>query len=242
VFNPFGANATLGDSPGHIAAPLENIHAPQGRVPVTASSLTLPPSSRSDSRPDFARGFGLDVPEVDEPEEFIADSLENSEDMFEVGDAGGYEQDDEQAEDQDRMTPVAHSRFHSRHVSNALSLGSVGGRGELAAAVDRLDILSVGAVVGNPEIDDMDQDAIGEWTGSEDIHLSDMSEDEVRRPFCLVNAMLILCRRALASGPILLMKKKYVKTAFSVEHFVVISLKSRSHDVYQISLVLRITL
>jgi hypothetical protein len=66
AFNPFGPNATLGDSPGLKVALLDNIHAPQGRVPVTASSLALPPSlSRPDSRPNFARGFRSDVPEED---------------------------------------------------------------------------------------------------------------------------------------------------------------------------------
>jgi hypothetical protein len=181
AFNPFGPNATLGDSPGHMSAPLENIHAPQGRVPVTASSLALPPLSRPDSRPDFARGFGLDLPEEEEPEEFTDNLLPDSRDVngvFEAGDEGGYEQDEEQVEDQDGTTTVAQSRLHSRHVSNALSLGSVGGRGELAVVND-LDLVPAGTVVGDPEIDDMDQDAIGEWTGSEDIHLSDMSEDEV---------------------------------------------------------------
>lgn len=72
AFNPFGPNATLGDSPGLKVVLLDNIHAPQGRVPVTASSLALPPSlSRPDSRPDFARGFRSDVQEEEEPDEVI---------------------------------------------------------------------------------------------------------------------------------------------------------------------------
>jgi hypothetical protein len=175
AFNPFGPNAILGDSPGHMAAPLENIHAPQGRVPVSASSLALP-SSRPESRPDFALGFGLEVPEEEEPEEFVTESPEVPEDVLEACDAGGYEQDEE-----DGTTTVAQSRLHSRHVSNALSLGSVGGR-ELVA-LNSLGVAPARTEVGKPEIDDMDQDAIGEWTGSEDLHLSDVSEDEVRRYF-----------------------------------------------------------
>ena len=180
AFNPFGPNATLGDSPGPTDKPLENIHAPQGRVPVTASSLALPPSlSRPNSRPDFARGFGLNVPEEEEPDELVVDAPETS---HEIGDAfgadiGGYEQDEE-VQDQDGVTTVAQSRFHSRQVSNALSLGSVGG-GAGFTSMNGLDTVPARIDVGNPDIDDLDQDAIGEWTGSEDIHLSDMSDDEV---------------------------------------------------------------
>lgn len=181
AFNPFGLNAALGDSPGPTSVPLENIHAPQGRVPVTALSLTLPPSlSRPESRPDFARGFGLDVPEEEEPDEFVGDARDPSheiDNIFQVGDADGYEHGKDHMQEQDGMTTVAQSRFHSRHVSNALSLGSVGG----LAAPNGLDMESAKIVAGNSDIDDLDQDAIGEWTGSEDIHLSDISDDEVGR-------------------------------------------------------------
>jgi hypothetical protein len=123
AFNPFGPNATLGDSPGLKVALLDNIHAPQGRVPVMASSLALPPLSRPDSRPDFARGFRSDVPEEEKPDEVI-DASRQVDSPLEAGDAGGYEQDQE--EEQDGTTTIAQSRLHSRHVLNALSLGSVG--------------------------------------------------------------------------------------------------------------------
>jgi hypothetical protein len=43
------------------------IYAPQGRVPAQLSVPSVP--SRSESRPDFARGFGLDIPEEEEEEE-----------------------------------------------------------------------------------------------------------------------------------------------------------------------------
>lgn len=188
TFNPFGPNATLGDSPGPTIANLEpNIHAPQGRVPVTASSLALPPSlsrpESRDSRPDFARGFGLDVPEEseEEMEEFVVPAPEASEEVNgvaenEQADDEGYTE--EVVEDQDGATTVAHSRLHSRHVSNALSLGSVGGV-EDGLASDGRDFIRSSTPNGQVEFDDMDQDAIGEWTGSEDQNLSDLSEDEV---------------------------------------------------------------
>jgi hypothetical protein len=180
----------------------------------------------------------LDVPE-EEPDELVADSLEAPQDVFEVDDAGGYEQDEEHIEEQDGTTPVAKSRLHSRHVSNALSLGSVGGRGE-ATVVNGSDLLSARTAVGN--LDEMDQDAIGEWTGSEDIPLSDMSEDEVRSYFCSVEALLttMICRRVLASGLTHLMRKGLAGNAFNVEHFGVIRMKSRGLDGYLISPALQI--
>ena len=83
AFNPFGPQATLGSdqvfaraSPGPpsaaavaTAAP-DFIHAPQGRVPTSVASLAPPQvASRPESRPDFLRGFGVDIPEEEEPEE-----------------------------------------------------------------------------------------------------------------------------------------------------------------------------
>ena len=43
------------------------IFAPQGRVPAQLNVPSAP--SRTESRPDFARGFGLDIPEEEEEEE-----------------------------------------------------------------------------------------------------------------------------------------------------------------------------
>ena len=165
AFNPFGPNAILGSdqiirgSPDAAAARLENIHAPQGRVPVTISSLAAPNSaSRPDSRPDFTRGFGLDIPEEDEPEE-------------DTGRVQASDHDAMDAEGRDGVTTVAQSRLHSRHVSSlssALSLRSVGG----STSNDRTDLRR-----SNPDLEDLGQDGADEWTGSEDLH--DIS-DEVR--------------------------------------------------------------
>lgn len=185
AFNPFGPNATLGDSPGPLTVPLDNIHAPQGRVPVTAASLALSQSSsRPDSRPDFSRGFGLDVPEEEEeePEEFtIADTeaAEQVDNLVETDDGAADElgSEDQVEEQRDGATTVSQSRLHSRHVSNALSLGSVGGIEQVL--VGDPDMMRSSTPNGHLEFDDLDQDAIGEWTGSEDQNLSDVSEDEV---------------------------------------------------------------
>lgn len=232
AFNPFGPNATLGDSPGPLNAPLENIHAPQGRVPVTASSLALPPSlSRPDSRPDFARGFGLDVPEEEEPEESeVPTSENNGTDRADDGDAdidesvNGNQMEDE-IDEQDGATTVAQSRLHSRHVSNALSLGSVGGV-EASLIADGPGIMRSSTPNGNAEFDELDQDAIGEWTGSEDQNLSDMSEDEVC-VFKLSSKLVLtgLIRGALASGQTRQTRKELARIVLSVEIIDVLSVK-----------------
>ncbi|KAF7968093.1 hypothetical protein HWV62_31989, partial [Athelia sp. TMB] len=176
-FNPFGPGSTIGDSPDPASRQLEEIHAPQGRIPVTAASLSLPPGSQSrpDSRPNFALGFGLEVPEeAEEDEEYTVAAQDADEEVNGDGDDGyeqeGYDEHDEQEDDdrdtdvednKDDTTTAGHSRLHSRHVSNALSLASVGGNSL------PMDI---------PE--DPDQDAIGEWTGSEDLHFDGGSGDE----------------------------------------------------------------
>lgn len=179
-FNPFGPNSTIGDSPDPASRLLEEIHAPQGRVPVAAASLSMPPTlSRPDSRPNFALGFGLQVPQEaeEEEEEYLivapeADQEINGDDGYEQE---GYDDPEEQEEDEqeeeedhdtdleeerDGMTTAGNSRLHSRHVSNALSLASVGGNS-----------------LAREFAEDLDQDAIGEWTGSEDLHFD--SGDEV---------------------------------------------------------------
>lgn len=187
-FNPFSPNSSvssdhLGLDPLSNANTVEGLHAPQGRVPVTAASFG--PPSRGDSRPDFSRGFGLDVPEEEEePEEkpYVA-----SEDVTDEGapldgtdEFGEYDGDD----NQDGMTTAAQSRLHSRHVSR-LSDFSHQSAGSFARDLLRegADIVPLRSPVGNPAVDDLDQDAIGEWTGSETeehLHTAETSEDEVR--------------------------------------------------------------
>jgi len=104
------------------------IHAPQGRAPVVMSSLVPPLSavSRPDSKPDFIRGFGLDIPEEEEEEE---------EEEYDHRDRDRMEDDDEDDGERDEGTEegegtAPHSRHHSRHesrLSAALSLRSFGG-------------------------------------------------------------------------------------------------------------------
>ncbi|QRV76805.1 hypothetical protein RhiJN_04820 [Ceratobasidium sp. AG-Ba] len=124
------------------------IHAPQGVVPIRATAL---------SRPDFVRGFGLDVTEEEDEgqEEDEADEdtqtaseaeqpepkrLSSNSLTRELTQAFGQpfkpaptnpepEAEEEDADDEgdDSMTAAAHSRHHSRHLSHA-SLRSLGRR------------------------------------------------------------------------------------------------------------------
>ncbi|KAH9921301.1 uncharacterized protein B0H18DRAFT_1121452 [Fomitopsis serialis] len=191
AFNPFGPGAILGSdqiqrvSPG--PAKLD-IQAPQGRVPANFATLAPPPAlSRPESAPDFMRGFGVNIPEEEEPEEERPALIEIREDGVEteVEDAGNEE------EDQDGVSTVAQSRIHSRHVSKlsaALSLRSVGGiidDGSSTFVDTQRDPIPARSPDGSPVVEDIDeyaehdQDAVGEWTGSEDLRTgAETSEDE----------------------------------------------------------------
>lgn len=189
-FNPFGPSAVLGsdsietDIPTEpIRAPTEGIHAPQGRVPVSVPSFVPLGVSRGSSRPDFIRGFGLDIPEEEEPqEEVLIDMDMNHNAMVEVE---GLTRADSADTGGDMTTAAALSRLHSRHVSRlsaALSLQSVGGITE--GAMSEVNMIPILSPVGNPGIDDLDKEAVGEWTGSEDMYPDrEQSGDEVCREF-----------------------------------------------------------
>lgn len=196
--NPFGPEAVLGsellNAGIEISPSPAAIHAPQGRVPVNPSSLAPPlVASRPDSRPDFTRGFGLDITE--EAEEEQEDVAETSEEVDMDADNAFIDPDASQDMDMDendsggigRMrdaSSVVTSRNHSRHVSRlsaTLSIRSVG------------DDLDVG--IEEEENHDSDKEnvadllkrheddlvaAVEEWTGSEDAFGLETSEDEVK--------------------------------------------------------------
>ncbi|GJE94258.1 hypothetical protein PsYK624_104270 [Phanerochaete sordida] len=186
AFNPFGPAATLGSdqifhrsSPGMpgIAASAESatLHAPQGRVPTNVNSLNVPlPPSRPESRPDFMRGFGLDVTaEEEEPPE---------EEQLDDGELTDVPADVTETTDEDilgdGMTTAGQSRIHSRHVSKlsaALSLRSVGRNEEQVILNNPTPpMASLREPEGEPEV--FDTDAVEEWTGSED--MKETSDDE----------------------------------------------------------------
>ena len=167
-FNPFGPLSDFGDD---LARPLSTVSdsgvaGSSPLVEAATSSLSVPTLSRPTSRPDFVRGFGLDIPEeadeeaeLDEQErrehEMRWKNRHDEDDQSEVdretdnGHAGDTEEDDytretgedgEEDMDLDNETEAPRSRLHSRNVSRlsaALSLRSVGGN--LSALHDSRD-------------------------------------------------------------------------------------------------------
>lgn len=182
-FDPFASNFGPAMPPGP-AIYDQGMPAPQGRVPVAPFSL-IPPQefSRPVSRPDFIRGFGLDIPEEEEEVE------QNVEEQ--VAHAVGTFQDADNTQDMDldeveeravelllpgETATASQSRLHSRHVSKlsaALSIHSAGALEEEAFDEEDLQPSRTGQ-------EDMDlEDVIGEWTGSEDVYLDETSDGEV---------------------------------------------------------------
>ena len=163
AFNPFGPQATLGSDQ------VFTHNTDMDRPPPKSPNSVGGPSSRPLSRPDFVRGFGLDIPEEEEPpEETDADNeqgVDRGSDTDLVGtevevERGGVETEDEGV--------AMLNRIHSRHVSRlsaALSLRSVGR--------DQDPLPDIGSPATNPTFDDLDltekeADGVAEWTGSDD--------------------------------------------------------------------------
>ncbi|KAI0318178.1 hypothetical protein OF83DRAFT_57011 [Amylostereum chailletii] len=193
--NPFGPHAILGsDTIFEREDALVDASTMSDPGAPTDQSLAPPAGPpRADSRPDFVRGFGLDIPEEEEPpeeedesgEDFLGDASrrvqlggdDTMEMEFEAEEgAAGDEETEEETEDERGLSTVAQSRIHSRHVSRlsaALSLLSVGGTGQDSPR-------RVGhAADHEAQADDHDMDAVGEWTGSEDLRTTEeTTEDE----------------------------------------------------------------
>ena len=218
AFNPFGPAATLGSdqifdhsSPGAStsAATADGIlHAPQGRVPASVSSLAPPSTnSRPESRPDFTRGFGLDITEEEEepPEGEDVHAEPEIANLDDVELDGIAESELNEELDADGESTVAQSRIHSRHVSKVsapLSLRSVGGGSGVLASLAGSPMSDLPRAGERPApavaLEELDHDAAAEWTGSED--LRDGSDDEVRQRFVFAFRISHLSRRVLASG------------------------------------------
>ncbi|PBL01426.1 hypothetical protein ARMGADRAFT_1160623 [Armillaria gallica] len=187
--NPFGHDAVLGSdqmpsrsprvSPGPPA--IGEIHAPQGRVPVALPSLAPPLSvSRPDSRPDFTRGFGLDIPEEEEEEEEVAEDENMSQaDSDEEGFDEEVDDDEDRGTEDAGMTTASQSQRHSRHTSKlsaALSLRSFGVF-NVDGINERTDLEPIAdANISMEEKHDLD--GVEEWTGSEDVFMGHESSDD----------------------------------------------------------------
>ncbi|KAF6766006.1 hypothetical protein DFP72DRAFT_838609 [Ephemerocybe angulata] len=169
-FNPFGPPSVA--NVDDLERPLSTVS--DGGI-VVPSSLAIPsaPSafSRPGSRPDFIRGFGLDVPEEAEEEaeldaqekiehelrwkrkQELSDEEDNSEaegeDSGHTGDTEDADSDGEADMDLDDDRTAPQSTAHSRHVSRisaALSLRSVGGNAGALALRGEGDLETTGEV------------------------------------------------------------------------------------------------
>jgi len=147
------------------------------------------------------RGFGLDVPEETE-QELEQEEMEAEQDnqgvpegdeeerglaeashiaLAGIDDTMDMELDIDEADAEvGSITTAAQSRVHSRHVSRlsaTLSLLSAGGH------VSDKERDAVRNVQGEGDLED---DAVGEWTGSEDLRTgAETTEDEVRKSAAL---------------------------------------------------------
>ena len=194
-YNPLGHSATVAS---------DGLRSPDTRSdPGAPTDQSLAPPAmpaRADSRPDFMRGFGLDVPEETEEELEQEQAEQDGQD-----DSEGHEEErvlaeashvalmgsddtmdldvDEADAEVSSITTAAQSRVHSRHVSRlsaSLSLLTVGGH-----VSDREEIESdADAIEQGERGGDSEDDAVGEWTGSEDMRTTtETTEDEVRKFF-----------------------------------------------------------
>ena len=160
AFNPFGPQATLGSD--QIFPRSTDMERPPSKSPNFARG----PGSRPLSRPDFTRGFGLDIPEEEEPPEEVDADNEQGADQGSDMDLVEAKADGEVETEDEGVTML--NRIHSRHVSRlsaALSLRSVGRQQD--------PLPDVGSPAMNPMYDALDltekeTDAVAEWTGSED--------------------------------------------------------------------------
>lgn len=160
----------------------EPIHAPQGRVPLTISSLAPPLSaSRPDSRPDFSRGFGLDITEEVEEDEELShrETIEEASfdtDVPESTTTRADHTETEEVADREGLATASQNIHHSRHVSHlsaALSLREVGG-----LTGDVMESQPIMESIAGAEEDTSLEEAVEEWTGSEEVYAS-VSDDEV---------------------------------------------------------------
>ncbi|KAF8887705.1 hypothetical protein BD779DRAFT_1525783 [Infundibulicybe gibba] len=206
--NPFGPNAVLGSDqlvrpplPTIVTSvPQESIHAPQGRAPLSAV--------RPDSRPDFVRGFGLDIPEEDEEAE--AQEKPRTEEIQEASgeeivgasNQGETEQGETNEEEIREPTELAPEDVAaSADISQDMELEEEEVGREIRELEDALEgpTTAVQSVVHSRHASrlsvevleefveetappggeaGLEEDAVEEWTGSEDLYMDGDSSDE----------------------------------------------------------------
>lgn len=203
----------------------ENIHAPQGCVPhvlnLLAPNVTSPPMSR----PDFIRGFGLDIPEEEEGAANIAEEA-NEEKLDDDGDQQANQYSPAQLESYspkternvDEADTALQSRFHSRHASKLSTALSTQSADALGADhfLEEKDI-EMKHENSDDQENNLDEDIVNEWTGSEDVYTGEMSDGE---EVCLWSPSLIpssscVFSRVSENGQTPQMKKGHGKSALS---------------------------
>lgn len=206
-FNPFGPTATLGSD--QIISPALSTGSGRGRLPEEQSAATSEEGrifaprgvhgrlGATLTKPDFIRGFGLDITEEteEELEEVEAASQTGMSDRA-VSELAEVLQDELDAiPELDEPASVANSRRHSRHtsrVSAALSLRSLGRGGKSDSGIleeDEKENEADGAIrawesegaARSPEDEDARSPANG-WAGSDDESVGEFSNpsDEER--------------------------------------------------------------
>lgn len=216
--NPFGHDAVLGNDHQQPTSPYLLEKVPSVAIKTNFSTMAPPPPlsaiQPSESRPDFTRGFGLDIPEEEEPEEEEEERKDGDSDLENPGidiEIDEDEDEDETHNSYSQHTSPFQSRHHSKHASKVsvhLSLGSFGGSDLAPSILHKKSVNgSEDMHIENEEnqIVTDDVDAVREWTGT------DSSDDEVvsgslMYDFCninsiyraLVNGLIHLTRRGLA--------------------------------------------
>lgn len=193
--NPFGPQAVLGSDDFIVTNQLESqpiLRLPPQQSPGSSLSPGLIERSRPNSRPDFVVGFGLEIPEEEEPEEELMKMQELEDMRSERSDSNGSvtadETENEEEEEMEQGDDAPRSHLgHRTRLSASLSLRSVGGHRESLTSPQFIP--PTRSPIGSPAVDDLDADdvhtgeidtdAIGEWTGSEDPQAGGASSDEV---------------------------------------------------------------
>jgi hypothetical protein len=176
-------------------SPLGGLYAPQARAPMHLSVPQTP--SRAESRPDFVRGFGLDIPEEDEPEEeprpapvpdTTAYDLPAQDGQQLVGEDEaaiglGETQEEPAAVEVEENKPAVHTR-HASRISVALSVGSTR---QMETIMQNDEGANAQAYEDEVEASESQQAdgaeaevaGVEEWTGSEDVQTDGESDDGV---------------------------------------------------------------
>lgn len=178
-----------------VSSPI-SIFAPQGRAPVQFNQAP----SRTESRPDFSRGFGIDIPEEEEEEELapaIGDmtaiepprETEINEVVPEALSANNVENPD--LREGDIPNQAAHGR-HASRVSVALSVASLTKNVDetMVDPAREVDIEMPSRTANDHSIEPEVDEVLNEWTGSESG--DQLSDDEEVSIFPLIFSLYLI--------------------------------------------------